>query len=100
MSAWLRILGVVVVGLGLGTGLVAGALFARDGHFHEVAAAYARHPDHPIFRAEYLAGATRHYGLLAAAVIGPLTGLVAGSLLLGVGVALRRLAERPLAPRN
>jgi hypothetical protein len=90
MSAWLRGLGIAVLALGIGFGGWAGTRAAGDAHFAEVAAQYERHPEHPLFQAEYDAVATRHYGLIAGAIGGVLGGLVFGSLLLGLGTVLVR----------
>lgn len=94
MERWLRVLGALVLGLGLAVAAVAGWLVVGDEHFQEAAAAYARHPGHTLFQTEYWAAAARHYGLLAAAVAGVLGGLVVGGLLLGLGETLRRLPRR------
>ncbi len=90
MSAWLRLLGIVVLAVGVGAGAYAATRAIGDTAFAEVAAQYERHPEHPLFQAEYYAAALRHYGLVAAAVGGILGGLVLGSLLLGVGTLVAR----------
>ncbi len=90
MSAWLRLLGIVVLAVGVGAGAYAATRAIGDTAFAEVAAQYERHPEHPLFQAEYYAAALRHYGLVAAAVGGILGGLVFGSLLLGVGTLVAR----------
>lgn len=91
MSAWLRGLGIAVLALGVASAATAGWFFASDVGYGEAAAAYARHPGHPLFQADYYLAAARHWGLLALTATGLLVGLVGGSLLLGVGQALRRL---------
>ncbi len=91
MTVYLRVLGWTVVLLGLGTASVTGWLFVGDVRFAEVATAYARHPEHPLFQAEYWAAAGRHFGLLAATAGGVLGGLVLGGILLGLAAVLRRL---------
>lgn len=91
MAAALRALGLLVVALGLGVAGVAAWALATDQQFAEVAAAYARHPAHALFQAEYLAAAARHYGLAAAVAAGLLVGLGLGAILLGLGEILRRL---------
>jgi hypothetical protein len=91
MATALRALGALVVVLGLALVAVSAVLLWRDQHFAEVAAAYARHPEHALFRAEYLSAAAWHYGLVTAAVVGLLGGLGGGGLLLGVGELLRRV---------
>jgi hypothetical protein len=90
----LRGLALLVAALGVVTAGIAGLRFAADVRFAEVAAAYARHPEHPLFQAEYWAAAARHYGLLAAAVGGLLGGLVVGAVLLALGELLRRVPPR------
>lgn len=90
MSTWLRTLGIVVLALGIGAGSYAGTRAFGDVAFEEAAAQYVRHPDHPLFQAEYYAVAGRHYGLVVGAVGGILGGLVFGSLLLGLGTLLSR----------
>jgi len=100
MSAILRGLGAAVALLGVGIGLVAGWFFATDAAYHEVAAAYARHPAHALFQAEYWAASLRHWGLMVAAAGGVAAGLVFGALLLGVGEVLRRLPRRPRQGRT
>jgi len=77
--------------LGLATAAVTGWLAAGDAHFREVAAAYARHPEHTLFQTEYWLAAVRHYGLVAAAVGGLLGGLALGGILLALGELLRRV---------
>ena len=90
MSGWLRLLGIVVLALGVGAGSYAATRALGDTAFAEVAAQYERHPEHPLFQAEYYASAVRHYGLVAGAVGGIVGGLVFGSLLLGVGTLVAR----------
>jgi hypothetical protein len=94
MATALRALGVLLVVLGVAVAAVATVLVARDGQFAEVAAAYARHPDHALFRAEYLSAAARYYGLMAAGAGGLLAGLAGGGMLLGIGELLRRVSPR------
>ena len=91
MSGWLRSLGTVLLVAGLATAGVAAWLLVRDIAFAEAAAAYARHPGHPLFQAEYYVAAARYYGLLALLVGGLVVGLGGGSVLIGVGQVLRRL---------
>ena len=93
MTAWLRLLGIVVMALGVGLGAYAGTRAAGDVEFAEVVARYERHPEHPLFQAEYYAAAARHYGLVAGAIGGILGGLVFGSLLLGMAMLLTRRPE-------
>jgi hypothetical protein len=95
MVGYLRALAGLVVLLGLVAAGVAGREVAGDAHFREVAEAYARHPEHALFQAEYWTAAARHYGLLAVGIGGLLGGLVLGGLLLGVAEVLRRLPPRP-----
>jgi len=94
MAGFLRGLGAVVLLLGLAIGAVAGWALAQDAHFREVAAAYARHPEHALFQSEYWAAAARHYGLLAATAGGILGGMTLGGMLLGLAEVLRRLPRR------
>ena len=94
MATALRALGVLLVILGVVVAAVATVLVARDEQFAEVAAAYARHPDHALFRAEYLTAAARYYGLMAAGAGGLLVGLAGGGMLLGIGELLRRVSTR------
>lgn len=93
MAGFLRVLGVAILVLGLGTAGVTGWKVAADAHFAEVAAAYARHPDHALFQTEYWMAAVRHYGLLAAALGGLLGGLALGGILLALGELLRRSTD-------
>jgi hypothetical protein len=96
MIAWLRALGMTVLALGVGLGTWAGTRALGDAGFAELQAQYARHPDHPLFQAEYYAAAVRHWGLVAGAVAGVLGGLVFGSLLLALAMVVARLdAARP-----
>lgn len=94
MATALRAFGALLVILGVAVASVAAVMLLRDAQFAEVAAAYARHPDHALFRAEYLTAAARHYGLLAAGVGGLLAGLAGGGMLLGIGELLRRVPRR------
>jgi hypothetical protein len=80
--------------MGLALAVVAGWLVAADIHFQEVAAAYARHPEHTLFQTEYWAAAARHYGLLAATLGGLVGGLSLGGMLLALGELLRRVPRR------
>jgi hypothetical protein len=93
MSAWLSTLGVVVLALGVAVGLYAGTLAVGDTAFAEVSAQYARHPEHPLFQAEYYAAAARHYGLIGGAIVALFAGLVFGSLLLGLATLVARRPE-------
>ena len=91
MPGFLRVLGVAILVLGLATAGVAGWLVAGDANFREVAAAYARHPEHALFQTEYWVAAARHYGLVAASLGGLLGGLALGGILLALGELLRRV---------
>ena len=90
MTAWLNTLGIVVLALGVGVGTYAGALAVGDTAFAEVATQYARHPEHPLFQAEYYAAAARHYGLVGGSIGAILGGLVCGSMLLGLATLVAR----------
>jgi hypothetical protein len=90
MSAWLRLLAVVVLTVGIGLGSYAATRAIGDVEFADVAARHARHPEHMLFQAEYYAAATRHYGLVAGAVGGILGGLVCGSILLALAALVAR----------
>ena len=94
MPAALRALGAFLAILGVVGAAMAAVIVLRDEQFAEVAAAYARHPDHALFRAEYLTAAARHYGVLAAGVLGLLAGLAGGGILVGVAELLRRIPQR------
>lgn len=94
MAGMLRGLGAAVLLLGLGVAAVAAWSVMGDDHFQEVALAYARHPDHTLFQAEYWTAAVRHYALLATAIGGTLGGLVAGGMLLALAELLRRVQPR------
>jgi hypothetical protein len=94
MATALRALGALLVVLGIAVAIVSTVLVMGDEQFAEVAAAYARHPDHALFRADYLTAAAWHYGLLAAGVGGLLAGFAGGGLLLGIGELLRRVPPR------
>jgi hypothetical protein len=94
MAGLLRVLGVVVIVLGFTAATIAGWHLVGDEHFREVAAAYARHPEHALFRADYMAAAARHYGLIAAVAGGILGGLALGGVLLALGELLRRVPRR------
>jgi hypothetical protein len=100
MTAWLRLLGTVVLALGVGVGGWAGTRVAGDAEFAEVVARYERHPEHPLFQAEYYAAAARHYGLVAGAIGGILGGLVFGSLLLAMATLVARPVPRGGAPET
>jgi len=102
MEAWLRVLGIVVLALGVGIGAYAATRAIGDAQFAEVVQRYERHPEHPLFQAEYYAAAVRHYGLVAGAVGGILGGLVFGSLLLGIASVLARTEDsaRDSAPET
>lgn len=90
MTAWLRLLGVLVLVLGIGTGSYLATRAVGDVEFADVAARHARHPEHMLFQAEYYAAASRHYGLIAGAATGILGGLVFGSILLALAAILAR----------
>jgi hypothetical protein len=94
VSVWLRCLAIVVLLAGLTTATVSGWHLARDTAYGEAAAAYERHPGHPLFQADYYVAAVRHYGLMALTVIGVLIGLALSSVLFGLGLVLRRLPQR------
>jgi hypothetical protein len=94
MPTALRALGLLLVLMGAVGAGVAAVVVIRDEQFAEVAAAYARHPDHALFRAEYLTAAARHYGVLVAGVLGLVAGLAGGGMLIGIAELLRRVPER------
>lgn len=94
MSLWLRLLAVVALVVGLSTAAVSAWHLAHDVAYGEAAAAYERHPGHPLFQAEYYVAAIRHFGLMALTAIGTLIGLALSSVLFGLGEVLRRLPRR------
>jgi hypothetical protein len=94
MPTALRALGLLLVLMGAVGAGVAAVVVIRDEQFAEVAAAYARHPDHALFRAEYLTAAARHYGVLVAGILGLVGGLTGGGMLIGIAELLRRVPER------
>ena len=94
MPTALRALGLLLVLMGAVGAGVAAVVVIRDEQFAEVAAAYARHPDHALFRAEYLPAAARHYGVLVAGILGLVAGLAGGGVLIGIAELLRRVPER------
>lgn len=94
MASALRALGALLVVLGVAVAVVATVLLMGDEQFADIAAAYARHPDHALFRADYLAAAAWHYGLLAVGACGLLAGIAGGAMLLGIGELLRRVPPR------
>jgi len=94
MATALRALGALLVVLGVAIAVVAAVLLTRDEQFAEIAEAYARHPDHALFRAEYLTAAAQHYGLVAGGIVGLLAGCAGGGMLLGIGELLRRVPPR------
>jgi hypothetical protein len=93
MEAWLRVLGIVVLALGVGLGAYAATRAIGDTEFAEVAARYERHSENLAFQAEYYPAAARHYGFVAGAVGGIFGGLVFGSLLLGLASVLARTED-------
>jgi len=94
VSAWLRGLGALILGLGVATAMAAGWYLTRDTTYAEALAAYDRHPGHPLFQADYYVAAARHYGLMGLVVAGLLVGLGGGSALVALGQVLRRLPRR------
>jgi hypothetical protein len=94
VSGWLRALGATILVLGVGTAALGGWYLSRDTGYAEAAAAYGRHPGHPLFQADYYVAAARHYGLVALVSGGLLVGLGGGSALLGLSQVLRRLPRR------
>jgi hypothetical protein len=88
---WLRLLGVVVLAAGIGVGGWAGTRAAGDVEaFAEVTKAYERHPEHPLFQAEFYAAAAKHYGLLGGAVAAVTGGVVVATVLLALAAILAR----------
>jgi hypothetical protein len=94
MAGALRTLGVLLVVAGAVAAAVATMLVRGDAQFAEIAEAYARHPDHALFRADYLTAAAWHYGVIGAGVVALLVGLAGGGMLLGIGELLRRVPPR------
>jgi hypothetical protein len=94
VSAWLRVLGALILVVGVATAVAAGWYLTRDTTYSEALAAYDRHPGHPLFQADYYVAAARHYGLLALVAAGLLVGLGGGSALVALGQLLRRLPRR------
>jgi hypothetical protein len=90
MSGWLRLLGIVVLAVGVGAGSYAATRALGDTAFAEVSAQYERHPENWAIQVDYYPAAVRHYGMIAGAVAGIGGGLVFGSLLLGVGTLVAR----------
>jgi hypothetical protein len=95
MSAWLNTLGIAVLALGIAVGAYAGTLAVADTAFAEVAAQYARHPENWAVQAEYFPAAARHYGLIGGSIGAIVSGLVFGSLLLGLATLVGRRPEEP-----
>ena len=100
MSTWLRLLGIVVLAVGVGLGAYAGTRAAGDAAFAEIAAVYQRHPENLAIQTEYYPAAVRHYGLIAGAIVGVLGGLVFGSMLLALATLVARRPERGRSPET
>jgi len=94
VSRALRVLGWLVLLAGITAAAVAAGLYSGDARFPEIAAAYERHRDNPLFQAQYWAAAVQHYGLLAGAVAGGVGAVTLAAILLGLGEILRRLPPR------
>ena len=94
MSLWLRTLGALIGLSGVLTAVLAGWHVTRDAAYAEAAAAYARHPDHPLFQADYYVAAARHFGLLTLVALGLLVGLGGGSALIALADLVRRVGRR------
>ena len=91
MRGLLAVFGWMVLLLGLGGAAVAAGFWAGDARFAEIAASYAKHPDHPLFQLEYATASVRHYSLLLAAIASLVVGLSVGTVALGLSEVLRRL---------
>ena len=98
MTTWLRLLGVAVLALGVGGGSYAATRAVGDTAWTEIAAQYARHPEHALFQGEYWTAAARHYGLLAGTVGGFFGGLAVGGIRRAPAEPRRGLPAR--APRR
>lgn len=101
MSAYLRVLGVVLLVAGVTGCVVATRWTLADDTYYRAAQALERHSDHIIFQAEYQASLARHVAYVAGAVLSGLGGVVGSAVLFGLAAILRRVdrarGESPVA---
>ena len=91
MGVSLRVLGTLLLVVGLVTCAIATTLVIGDETFFKAGEALARHPDHVLFQGEYYAALIRHIGYILTAVIGGLLGSVGSAVLFGLHAILARL---------
>lgn len=95
MSAYLRLLAVVLLVAGIGVSALATRAALGDEAYFRAAEALERHSDHILFQAEYHAAFARHVGYILGAVLSAVGGVVGSAMLLGLAAILRRLDRVP-----
>jgi hypothetical protein len=87
----LHALAAVLLVAGLITSLLATRAALGDDDYYRAAAAFDRHSDNVIFKAEYQMALSRHAACLATAVVSAVAGIVGGAMLFALAGILGRV---------
>ena len=95
MKTYLRSLGIVLIGLGIGGSVYFAVLLNADEAYYRAVRALAKYPNNVLFQTEVKMAEPRHmllaFGTFAAAP----GGVILGSLCLGIASLLARLSNVP-----
>ncbi len=97
MTAYLRVVGTVLLLAGIVVCIMATRMTLADDTYYQRALAVQRHSDHILFQAEYQAALVRHVAYIVAAVMSALIGVVGSAVTFGLAAILQRL-ERMSGP--
>ena len=98
MSRYLRVVGALLLFMGVVVCIVATRMTLADETYYQKALAVERHSDHILFQAEYQAALVRHVAYIVAAVMSALIGVVGSAVTFGLAAVLQRLDHRPGGP--
>lgn len=93
MRVYLRLLGLVLIGLGIGGTLYFAMLAGADEAYFRAARALEKYPNNVLYQTEFKMAEPRHMLLLMGAWAAAPGGIVLGSICLGLSAVLGRTAE-------
>ncbi len=90
MKAYLRVLGIAFLVLGIFVCIAATRATLADEAYYRTANALERHADHILYQAEYQAALARHTAYILTAVVSGIGGVLGSAILLGIAAVLDR----------
>jgi hypothetical protein len=97
VKAYLRVLGIACLILGLCVCIAATRATLADETYYRTAGALERHQDHILFQAEYQAALARHTAYIVTAVVSGVGGVLGSAILLGIAAVIDRQDRAAIA---